>query len=55
MMQKYRTGYGKNGFCGAKNGAFGSAESADGGAFLENIGLKYHKAIWKTDAGMLIL
>ena len=55
MAQKHRTGYGKNGFRGAKNGIFGPAESADGSAFWGNIGLKHHKAIWKTDARMLIL
>jgi len=55
MAQKHRTGYGKNGLRVAKNGAFGPAESADGGAFWVNIGLKRHKAIWKTDARMLIL
>ena len=55
MAQKHRTGYGKNGFRGAKNGTFGPVESADDGAFWVNIRLKYHKAIWKTDARMLIL
>ena len=55
MAQKHRTGYGKNGFRGAKNGAFGPVESADDGAFWVNIGLKPHKAIWEPDAEMLIL
>ena len=55
MAQKHRTGYGKNGFRGAKNGVFGPAESADEGAFWVNIGLKRHKVIWKTDDEMLIL
>ena len=55
MAQKHRTGYGKNGFCGAKNGAFGPVESADDGAFWVNIGLKRHKVIWEPDTRMLIL
>ena len=55
MVQKRRAGYGKNGFRGAKKGAFGPVESADDGAFWVNIGLKRHKAIWEPDAEMLIL
>ena len=55
MAQKHRAGYGKNGLLGAKNGVFGPVESADGGVFWGNIGLKRHKAIWEPDVEMLIL
>ncbi len=55
MAQKHRTGYGKNGLLGAKDGVFGPVESADDGAFWVNIGLKRHKAIWEPDARMLII